>query len=167
MKRVQTVHWVESCVCFCQIRWSVVVHRVGCMDVAIGVQHPFWYHLKHLCIPRSLATWHSHHSTWWGCGGCIWWTPRGRWSQWRGGTWRARGRRWRCTAASSGPQWWGRGRPALAGSQAPDNFLFILCSYQQPDLHHLEYHVDPTVSSIQVDCPANLKQTPIFTILWS
>ena len=30
----------------CLIRWSVI-HCVGGVDVAIGVQHPFWYHLKH------------------------------------------------------------------------------------------------------------------------
>ena len=77
------------------------------------------------------------------------------------------GRRWRCTAASSGPRWWERGRWDLSGSQAPDRFWLILRPKQHPDIHHLENHVDSTVSSIQAKCLANLKHTSIFTRPWS
>ena len=64
-----------------------------------------------------------HLSTWSGCAGCRWSTPQGRWTRWLGGTWRAGGRRWRCTTAASGPPSSTRGRSGLAGSQAPDQVL--------------------------------------------
>ena len=41
------MHRVESCVHLALISWSTVIHCVGGVDVAIRVQHPFRYHLKH------------------------------------------------------------------------------------------------------------------------
>ena len=54
----------------------------------------------------------------------------------------------------------GGGQPSQVAKHLIDSDSYF-CSI----LYHLENHGEPTVSLIQAVCPANLEQTPIFTIL--